>query len=107
MALIEAPAGDSVSVGKMAAAAGLSERTLRNAFNEYFGMGPVRYLELRQLHQIHRELAAAEPDAESVTDVLVRNGVWQWGRFAARYRQNFDELPSETLRGKRQHAPSR
>jgi AraC-like DNA-binding protein len=101
MALIETPGEDPVSVGRMAAAARASERTLRNAFHEYFGMGPARYLELRQLRDVHRDLGAAERDSVTVTDVLVQNGVWQWGRFAARYRQVFDELPSETLRKKR------
>jgi AraC family ethanolamine operon transcriptional activator len=100
MALIESADGDPVSVSKMAAAAGVSERTLRNAFNEYFGMGPVRYFELRQIYQVHRGLSEVEPGSATVTDVLARNGVWQWGRFAARYRQVFGEQPSETLRAK-------
>ena len=82
----------------MAAVAGVSERTLRTAFNEYFGTGPVQYLRLRQLMHVHRGLAAADPDTVSVTDVLTYHGVWQWGRFAALYRRQFGELPSETLR---------
>ena len=37
----------------------VSERTLRSAFKEYFGVGPVQYLRLRQLNQVHRALRAA------------------------------------------------
>jgi AraC family ethanolamine operon transcriptional activator len=79
----------------------VSERTLQNVFREYYGLGPVRYLQLRQLHRIRHALRAADPEAVSVTDVVVRHGEWQFGRFASRYRQLFGELPSETLRTKR------
>ena len=99
--LLEERFGSVVLVGELAAAAGVSERTLRTAFNEYFGVGPVRYLQLRQLHQVHRALRTADPEAVSVSDILVGYGVWEFSRFASRYRQLFGELPSETLRRKR------
>ena len=99
--LLEKRYGKPVLLGELVAAAGISERTLRRAFKEYFGVGPVRYLQLRQLHQVERALRAADAEAVSVTDVLVRHGVWQFGRFALRYRQLFGELPSETLQTKR------
>jgi AraC family ethanolamine operon transcriptional activator len=99
-ALLETRDGEPVLVGDLAAAADVSERTLRSAFNEYYGTGPVRYLQLRQLHQVRRTLQAADPDEITVTDVLVRHGEWAFSRFAQRYRWLFDEYPSETLRGK-------
>jgi AraC family ethanolamine operon transcriptional activator len=95
---IEAREGERVFVGDLAAAAEVSERTLETAFNEYYGVGPVRFLQLRQLHRIHRALRAADSEPVSVTDVLVRHGEWEFGRFASRYRRLFGELPSETLR---------
>ena len=101
MALLETRDAAPVFVGDMATAAGVSERTLRRAFVEYFGVGPARYLRLRQLHLIHRALRAADPDADLVTDVLVRYGEWEFGRFASRYRRLFGEPPSETLRRNR------
>jgi len=93
--------GEPVLVEELAAEAGVSERTLRTAFHEYFGVGPVRYLQLRQLHQVHRALRAAEPDAVSVADVLLKCGVWEFSRFASRYQRVFGERPSETLRRRR------
>jgi len=96
--LLEERADDTVRVGDMAAAAGVSDRMLRTAFYEYFGVGPLRYLELRQLNQVHRALQAANPAMVSVSDVLVDHGVWEFGRIASRYRHLFGELPSETLR---------
>jgi transcriptional regulator GlxA family with amidase domain len=98
MELLEERGAKPVHVGEIAAAAEVSERTLQTAFNQYFGVGPARYMQLRQLHQIQRALRAADPQAVSVGDVLVQHGEWQFGRFASRYCRVFGELPSETLR---------
>ncbi len=100
-ALLEARDGEPVLVAELAAAADVSERTLETAFNEYFGVGPARYLRLRRLHQVYRALRAADAEAVSVSEVLVRHGEWQFGRFASRYRRVFGERPSETLRAKK------
>lgn len=97
---LEQHAGAPVRVGELAAAADVSERTLRTAFHEYFGVCPVRYLQLRQLHQVHRALRAADPEEVTVGKVLVKHGEWSFSRFASRYRRLFGELPSETLRAK-------
>ncbi len=99
--LLEESDGEPVLVSELAAAVGVSERTLRRAFNYYFGIGPARYLQLRQLNQVRSALRSAEPEAVSVRDVLLRYGVWEFGRFASRYRRLFGELPSETLRRRR------
>lgn len=100
MELLDQQAGKVVSVRDLAAAVSVSERTLRSAFNEYFGVGPVRYLQLRHLHRVHRALKAADPEEVSVSQVLVEQGEWAFGRFASRYRRLFGELPSETLQKK-------
>jgi methylphosphotriester-DNA--protein-cysteine methyltransferase len=95
--LIEQRDGQRVRVAELAAAANVSERTLRSAFKEYFGVGPNRYLQLRQLHQIHRALRKADPDAVSVSQVMIEHGEWEFGRLARRYGQLFGERPSKTL----------
>lgn len=97
--LLEQSDGKRVLIGELAAAVDVSERTLRTIFNDYFGVGPVRYLQLRQLHRVRRELRKANPQGKSVSDVLIACGEWEFSRFAARYRLQFGELPSETLRG--------
>ena len=97
MELLDQQAGKIVSVRDLAAAAFVSERTLRSAFNEYFGVGPVRFLQLRHLHRVHRALKAADREEVSVSQVLVEHDEWAFGRFASRYRRLFGELPSETL----------
>ena len=87
-----------VQVSDLVVATGVSERTLRSAFKEYYGIGPNRYLVIRQLHQVHRALSQADPEGTSVSKILFDHGVWELGRFATRHRQLFGELPSETLR---------
>jgi AraC family transcriptional regulator, ethanolamine operon transcriptional activator len=90
--------GEYLSVEQLATAAGVSERTLRDAFQRYFGVAPVRYLNRRTLHQIRKALKAADPSVATVTEIAAQFGVWQFGRFARDYRLLFRELPSETLR---------
>ena len=85
------------SVRELATAAQVPERTLRRAFNEFFGVSPARYLQLRSLHSVYRTLRKAEPDETSISRVFVDHGQWELGRAAGRYRQLFGELPSETL----------
>ncbi len=98
--LLEEHEGKVVLLEELAAASEVSERTLRTAFKEYFGVGPARYLQLRKLHQVYRALLAAESGAVILNDVLLRYGVWEGGRFASQYRRLFGELPSQTLRSK-------
>ncbi|WP_161604365.1 AraC family transcriptional regulator [Roseiconus nitratireducens] len=78
-------------------AAKVSERTLHRAFQDWFGISPVRYLRLRQLHSVRDALLAANPETTTVTDVFVRHDIRQFGRFAGVYRTLFGELPSQTL----------
>lgn len=77
-------------------AAGVSERTLRNAFQSLYGMSPIRFLHLRRLHQVRRALRRGAQ--ASVTEVALRFGFGNLGRFAVEYRQLFGESPSHTLR---------
>lgn len=97
--LLEERVDEAVAVTELAAAAGVSERTLRTAFREYFGVGPVRYLQIRLLHQVYRDLLVCDPEETTVLRVLLRHGVRNMGRFASRYRRLFGELPSQTLGG--------
>ena len=98
MDFVDQHQGEYLSVEQLASAAGVAERTLRDAFQQYFGMAPVRYLNRRTLHQVRRALKAADPIVATVTQIATQFGVWEVGRFARDYRFLFGELPSETLR---------
>lgn len=96
MAALETEAVERPSVGQLATAAGVTERTLARAFRDTFGTSPMQYVLLRQLHAVRRGLRGAADDA-TVSAILVRHGIWDHGRFAARYRRHFGESPSATL----------
>ena len=89
--------GEHLSVEQLATAAGVSERTLRDAFLRYFGVAPVRYLNWRTLHQVRKALKGADPSVTTVTEIATQFGVWHFSRFARDYRFLFGELPSETV----------
>lgn len=97
MGVIEA-APTPPAARSLAAQIGVTERTLLRAFRETYGVPPKQYLMFRTLHGVRRALRAGAPLDQTVADVLTRHGIWEFGRFAARYRRQFGELPSETLR---------
>lgn len=105
--LIRSHEGQPLFTSDLCRAAGVSERTLRNTFNEYFGVGPIRLLKMRQLREIRAALLAADPAHETVASIAGRFGVWDFSLFARNYKRLFGESPSQTLRtaaGSSEHA---
>ena len=96
-AFLDAHAADSVDVAQLCRATGVSERTLRNAFNEVRGMSPKRFMLDWRLRQAHHALTRGHQS--TVTAVATDFGFYELGRFASRYRAVYGERPSETLRG--------
>jgi len=97
MAVLDA-AANVPTAADLARDVGVNARTLLRTFQDAYGMPPKRYLMLRELHAVRRSLRAGGAENETVADILTRHGVWEFGRFAGRYRQLFGELPSHTLR---------
>ena len=64
------------------------------------------YLRRLRLQKVHEELVTAAPGAVSVTEVAARWGFAHLGRFAAAYRSEFSERPSETMRSASAHTPA-
>jgi AraC-like DNA-binding protein len=95
--LLDESPNNRLPAGSLAAAAGVSERTLRNVFHDYYGVAPLRYLKLRQLHLFRNALKQADPERHTVIDVATQIGIWELGRFAQAYRRLFGEYPSQTL----------
>jgi AraC family ethanolamine operon transcriptional activator len=96
--LLEVRLAEPVYIAELCAAAAVSERSLRNAFYAVFGVSSSCYLLLRRL-QLARSAMRSGP-ARSVTEVALRYGFWELGRFAGQYRAFFGELPSQTLRSR-------
>jgi AraC-like DNA-binding protein len=95
---VEASIQDHISVRDIAAAAGVSVRTLEYAFGERFGVSPKQYLSLMRLRGVRIELRQSCSQRTRVADVAGKWGFWHMGQFAADYQRRFGELPSETLR---------
>jgi AraC family ethanolamine operon transcriptional activator len=91
---------EPVYLAELCDAAGVSERSLRNAFGTMLGVSPNQSLLLRRITGVRRSLL--EPaDRASVTQTALRLGFWDLGRFAASYRAQFAENPSRTLQRSR------
>jgi len=100
MHLAEAHLDQALRVDDFCHAIGVSGTTLQKAFHEQLGTSLHHYLTLRRLHAIHAALQ--EPGyGDTVSSLCSRFGIWDFGRFATRYRQLFGHLPSQTTRRRR------
>lgn len=95
---IQAHAGEQLTLGRIAAAAAVSSRTLVRGFHRYRDSSPMAYLSKVRLNRAHAELLAGNPQDLSVTVVATKWGFSNLGRFAALYRRTFGENPVATLR---------
>jgi methylphosphotriester-DNA--protein-cysteine methyltransferase len=89
--------GDPLAVQDLCRALDTTERTLRQAFLEEFGVRMSEMGRSFRLQQVHEEIAKGDP-ADSVTAIALRHGFWHLGRFAGYYREMFGRPPSEVHR---------
>jgi AraC family ethanolamine operon transcriptional activator len=97
-AYIERHVQEAISVKDICAAAGVSQRTLEYAFEMKFGLTPKPFLLAYRLNLVRKELRSCDPVTTKIVEIANDYEFWHMGRFAAYYRQLFDELPSETLK---------
>jgi len=96
-AVARANLGSLMRIAELCRAAGVTPRTLSRAFHAIRGTAPSRYLHELRLSEVRQALLSDAGDS-SVTDVAMRFGFRELGRFAVDYRARFGESPSETLR---------
>ena len=89
--------GMADDISDMCHALGVSPRTLSRAVNAVHGTTPTRHLRRMRLAAARRALVSKEVAAGTVTEIALRFGFHELGRFAAEYRATFGESPSETL----------
>ena len=94
---IDAHADEPPAIQDVYRAAGVSWRTLDNAFREPFGVPPKQYLQATRLDGVRKELRRRGSSAK-IADIANHWGFWHMGQFASDYRRHFGELPSETTR---------
>ena len=95
---VEQFASEAISVGDIARAAQVSQRTLEYAFRERYRLTPKAFLKAYRLGTLRRFLLAADPNCSKVSEIASGLGFWHMGQLAADYRKQFNELPSDTLR---------
>ncbi len=95
---LEAYTYEDITVRDLCRAAFVSERTLRYAFNEYFGISPKSFVKMIRLNRVRRDLRNIHPEEKNITDIANRWGFWHMGQFAKDYKSLFGELPSKTSR---------
>jgi AraC family ethanolamine operon transcriptional activator len=96
---MQAHLGDPMSVLDLCRELGVSERTLHYAFQAVRGLSPMAYFQAVRLDAVRQELKAAPAGTTTVRTIAQRWGFWHTGEFAAAYRRQFGELPSQTLNG--------
>jgi len=100
-ALLRSRVGVVVSIAQLCQVAGVSERSLRNAFYDVRGMSPKRWAVRARLAEVRRALGDAHGSRGAVTSIATEYGFFELGRFATTYKSVFGETPSETLRAGR------
>ena len=100
--LIEDSPEPILALDELVAALDVSKRSIQTGFQKYLGVSPRKYMELCRLHKARKQLAAGSLPETTVTKVAAQLGMWDFGRFAARYRALFGERPSETLKRRAQ-----
>jgi len=101
--MLEANQDAPLYLTEICAAIGVTERTLRFACIDYFGMSPHQYLLLRRMNLVRQALTLADPESKTVTSIANDHGFAELGRFSVKYKALFGESPSATLR----HTPDR
>ncbi|MBT2503861.1 helix-turn-helix domain-containing protein [Curtobacterium sp. ISL-83] len=94
---IEDNADRPIGVEDIAAAARLSVRALQAAFQRTLSTTPSEHLRTVRLASARGDLLRADPGTTGVSSIARRWGFSNVGRFAARYRQEYGELPRQTL----------
>jgi len=87
-----------IGVSDIAAAIGVTPRSVQYTFRRHLGATPLQYLRRVRLDRAHRDLQAADPAVDTVTEIA---GRWRFshpGRFSRAYKQAFGTAPSATLR---------
>ncbi len=88
----------AISIQSLSSMLSVSQRTLRYAFGEVYGINPSQYLKSIRLLRARRSLQKANPRRTTVLREAMRSGFWHLSRFSAEYKRRFGELPSATLR---------
>lgn len=88
---------ESLNTALFAKESCVSERTLQYAFLDFFGSSPAAMIKSLRLASARSELRKSIQGHKTVAEIAYKIGFRHMPQFAADYRKEFGELPSETL----------
>jgi AraC-like DNA-binding protein len=86
-----------LATGEIAAASGMSERSLRRQFQRFTGQSPIAFHRDLRLEAARHTLCANHTKAD-ITTAAGMHGFSHLSHFTGQYRRRYGELPSATLR---------
>lgn len=92
---IEEHIDQALSLGEVAAAVGVSARTLQKGFLRYSDCSPSEYIRHLRTRLIHEQLLQ-DKSGQSISNILLKYGVSSFGHFSQIYKQKYGCTPSET-----------
>ena len=96
---IRAHADAPIALLDIAEASGVNCRTLQLAYKSAYGFSPMHALQKERMRRVRYDLLQGDA-ATSVADIALKWGFSHLGRFSAAYRDEFGELPRQTLRNR-------
>lgn len=94
-AVIDDDLGAPIYSQPLATQIGVSVRTMHNAMQQYRGMSLHRYLRIKRLWSVRRQLLTGHP--KTIGACAFANGFWHLGEFSRFYTAHFGETPSQTV----------
>lgn len=88
-----------ISLAELSIFCGVSSRTLQKSFNQYCQQTPIEYIRDQRMQWVHQALLNSQ-SKDTVTDILLQNGIQSLGHFSSLYKKRYGCLPSETLKMK-------
>lgn len=88
-----------ISLADLSVFCGVSSRTLQKGFNQYCEQTPIEYIRDQRMQWVHQALVNSH-SSDTVTDILLQNGIQSMGHFSSLYKKRYGCLPSETLKMK-------
>ncbi|PHR59932.1 MAG: transcriptional regulator [Robiginitomaculum sp.] len=96
---IRANARNRITIEDLTQISGVSARTLFAGFKQFRGISPMKYLREVRMDFVQKDLL--DPSlSKTVTEIAMRWGFIQLGRFSVEYKKKFGQSPSETMRSK-------
>ena len=95
---IDAHLAEPIRIDELCMHCATSLSKLERTFRRELQISPSKYILARRLDAVNRELRHAKESNVMIATLAIDHGFSHLGRFAADYRHQFGELPSETLR---------